>query len=368
MEKALTFGIAVRNIKEEYLRKCVESVAANKSPHIEIIIVDDFSDDDCGKICREYAKSDERIKYIKNEKNIGIGAVRNKIIDEASGDWILFVDGDDVVSETFTDSFIEIFKNEYDVMLFGYTPFDTSDAVPAEECDNSCSFTILTDETVRNAAISAISRYEIYGEETKKQNIHPNTVLATAYRKSFLKRCGVRFDPSLKTAEDSTFNCIMYLSNPKTVKVTKNIYFYRLHRNSVTKRFNAESKKTTDGYLKAIGDIVKTRFSNDGKVSEYVAKYRCTSAVTDNFERNIFHKDNKKSYSERRADFLSLLSEEPYKGSLRYADEIENHKQRLVLKLAKRKWFFALDFAYRHALVFKLYGGISNRINKLKKR
>ena len=101
MDKLLTIGVAVYNIKEEYLRGCIKSVTMNRGENIEILIIDDCSDESCSEICRKCCEGDSRITYIKNERNMGISAVRNMIIDMASGEWVAFVDGDDLLSPNF---------------------------------------------------------------------------------------------------------------------------------------------------------------------------------------------------------------------------------------------------------------------------
>ena len=79
---------------EAYLPKCVNSILEQTYKKIEIILVDDGSPDNCGKICDEYAKKDERIKVIHKE-NGGLVSARNAGYDVATGDWMMYVDGDD---------------------------------------------------------------------------------------------------------------------------------------------------------------------------------------------------------------------------------------------------------------------------------
>ena len=85
--------VPVYNV-EPYLRKCLDSIIGQTSKDLEIIIIDDGSTDCSGKICDEYEERDGRIKVFHTE-NKGLSAARNLGLDNATGDWIGFVDSDD---------------------------------------------------------------------------------------------------------------------------------------------------------------------------------------------------------------------------------------------------------------------------------
>lgn len=86
--------VPIYKVPEKYLRQCVESCINQTLHDLEIILVDDGSPDKCGEICDEYAKIDARIKVIHKE-NGGLAAARNSGVAASSGEWIMFVDGDD---------------------------------------------------------------------------------------------------------------------------------------------------------------------------------------------------------------------------------------------------------------------------------
>ncbi len=79
---------------EKHIHRCVDSVINQTYKNIEIILVDDGSPDNCGKICDEYAAKDSRIKVI-HKANGGLSDARNHGIDAATGEWLLFIDSDD---------------------------------------------------------------------------------------------------------------------------------------------------------------------------------------------------------------------------------------------------------------------------------
>ncbi len=87
---------------EKYLNKCVESIVNQTYTNLEIILVDDGSPDDCGKICDEYKKADRRIKVI-HKQNGGLSSARNAGLDICSGDYICFVDSDDEIAPDYVE-------------------------------------------------------------------------------------------------------------------------------------------------------------------------------------------------------------------------------------------------------------------------
>lgn len=81
---------------EKYIRQCIESVLAQTHTNWEHILVDDCSSDQSEAVIRSYQKEDSRIKYHKLEKNSGAGVARNKAIEQATGNFIAFLDSDDL--------------------------------------------------------------------------------------------------------------------------------------------------------------------------------------------------------------------------------------------------------------------------------
>ena len=85
---------------EKYLKACLDSIINQTYQNLEIILIDDGSTDNSGKIIDDYAKKDKRIKAI-HQKNAGQSAARNRGLKEASGEYISFIDSDDKVDRNF---------------------------------------------------------------------------------------------------------------------------------------------------------------------------------------------------------------------------------------------------------------------------
>ncbi|MDR3348933.1 MAG: glycosyltransferase [Acidaminococcales bacterium] len=95
MQELVSIIVPVYKVRQ-YIHKCVNSVINQSYDNLEIILVDDGSPDDCGRICDEYARQDKRVRAI-HQQNRGLSAARNFGLDAARGDYVVFVDSDDHV-------------------------------------------------------------------------------------------------------------------------------------------------------------------------------------------------------------------------------------------------------------------------------
>lgn len=179
--------IPIYNV-EKYLHKCIDSIINQSYRNLEIILVDDGSPDNCGKICDEYVKKDYRIKVIHKE-NGGLSDARNSGMKISKGDYIAFVDSDDWLDCDLYEKIIKKSDNSDDIIIFGlrYIGFDSD----IEYCSN-----------LEN------SRFEINDE-----NIMPllklvkTSMLGYAWNKLYKKEIikNTKFD-DIRLREDICFN------------------------------------------------------------------------------------------------------------------------------------------------------------------
>lgn len=95
---------------EKYIRSCIDSVLSQSFTDFELLLVDDGSPDNCGKICDEYSEKDNRVKVI-HKKNGGVSSARNAGIDWAvnnsQSEWLSFIDSDDTIEPDFLKKLYE---------------------------------------------------------------------------------------------------------------------------------------------------------------------------------------------------------------------------------------------------------------------
>lgn len=113
-EKTVSIIVPVYQVKE-YLDMCVQSLRAQTYRNLEIILIDDGSTDGSGQLCDRYAREDVRVKVL-HQKNKGLSDARNEGLKLATGDYIAFVDSDDLVSPDFIEILYTIIK-EYHAQI-----------------------------------------------------------------------------------------------------------------------------------------------------------------------------------------------------------------------------------------------------------
>ena len=216
--------IPVYNV-EKYLTKCVDSIINQTYKNLEIILVDDGSPDNCGKICDEYAKKDNRIKVIHKE-NGGLSSARNAGLDICKGEYICFIDSDDFVSL----SFIEV--------LYKMIQINKTDIA-------QCNFLRFHDENeiANEGAISfEFSQCSIYDNLEMQNNLFKtNQVISTVVWNKLYKRSvyeNIRF-PNGKIHEDEFTTYIVFSKSENMCYISDELYYYRITDTSITgKAFN----------------------------------------------------------------------------------------------------------------------------------
>lgn len=127
-QELISVIIPIYNV-EKYLKKCIDSIINQTYKNLEIILVDDGSPDNCGKICDEYAKKDQRIRVI-HKKNGGLSDARNAGIDIAKGKYIAFVDSDDYVEKEYIEiMYKELKKNNVKIVQCGINKISDNEEI-----------------------------------------------------------------------------------------------------------------------------------------------------------------------------------------------------------------------------------------------
>ena len=202
----LSIIVPVYNV-EKYIRRCIDSISNQSFEDFELLLIDDGSTDNSGKICDEYAKKDKRIVCIHQE-NSGVSAARNKGLDIAKGDYIGFVDSDDYIhKDMYKELIYHLEENNADVSI--------------------CSI-ILTFENYAKPKENTGKVQVFCGKKTCYENLLLNNFGFFVYNKIFKRDlCGqVRFNIKMKIAEDAYFNYLTWKYIDKVVKIEKALYFY----------------------------------------------------------------------------------------------------------------------------------------------
>ncbi len=205
---------------ERYLDECVRSIAGQTYGNIEIILVDDGSPDSCGRKCDEWAAADSRVRVIHQE-NTGLSGARNTGIDAASGEYIAFVDSDDILVPGMCESVISAFrKNRCDIVCFDVQRVNDKGEVIGV-IENPNKNTLLD----RHTALCELSAGRI-------KDYYWNKV----YRAELF--CGVRC-PVGHLMEDMYTTYKLFLNSESIYCLSESLYRYRHRDDSILQRINA---------------------------------------------------------------------------------------------------------------------------------
>ncbi len=115
---------------EPYLNRCIDSVLASAYSDFEIILVNDGSTDRSPDICRAYAENDSRVVFLSQE-NRGVSSARNLGLEAARGEWIVFLDSDDFITDDYLSLTADKAYGQQDLILFRFAKHASSASRPA---------------------------------------------------------------------------------------------------------------------------------------------------------------------------------------------------------------------------------------------
>ena len=204
---------------ERYLDKCLDSIVKQTLKNIEIIVVNDCSQDNSLEIIEDYKQKDDRIIVINNIKNLGLGGARNVGMQRATGDFISFVDSDDwIENNTLESAYNEAIANNADVVLFRYTFF-------FEKSDTYYSAKKIKHKLkTPNNIITIYDCPELFNVTSACLKLYKNKVL---------KDSDITF-PEKLYYEDIPFSFKLYFSMNKAVILDEPLYYYRQHEGTIT--------------------------------------------------------------------------------------------------------------------------------------
>lgn len=208
------------NTLETQWRRCLDSVRVACGPNDEIICVDDGSSKH-PEFLRDIANDDTRVKIIFLDVNVGQAAARNKGIEVASGEYVVFADSDDTVLPDVYDSAVQIADmNSSDIVLFGVRTIWQKDGLYRESIP-------------RNATKAEALSTESLKELTERQLF--DVVCNKVYRKSFIDANRIRFPVGICPGEDTMFALSCICHRAKWSMLDKVGYaYYRLDGTSLS--------------------------------------------------------------------------------------------------------------------------------------
>lgn len=229
MNELISVIVPIYNI-EPYIEKCITSILSQKYSNFELLLIDDGSPDNCGVICDEIAKTDNRIKVF-HKPNGGLSDARNYGLKMSTGTLISFVDGDDYVDSHFLESMINVMNSENcEIVECRSIKFEDGEKPSA---DYKAGFsTFLPKEWLT---------------ETNLNDFISCAVWNKLYRKSLFN--GISFPVNRHYEDEATTYKVVYNAR-KIVRLNASLYFYRQRDGSITQ--SEFSKKEIDDKFLAL--------------------------------------------------------------------------------------------------------------------
>lgn len=216
--KKVSVIVPIYNV-EKYIGKCVDSIRNQDYPNIEIILVDDGSPDKSPQIIDEMASNDDRIKVI-HEKNGGVSSARNRGIAAATGEYIMFVDGDDWVDDDYVSYFVDLIEK------------------------HGCDIGMDKNNYMVEKTMSADKSYRVSAEKAIEW-IYLGTLFVAVwnkiYKTSLLRESGVLFNEEIWYGEGMLFNIECLQCVEEVAIGEKAVYHQTYNPDSAMRSFNLES-------------------------------------------------------------------------------------------------------------------------------
>ena len=217
MNPTISVVIPVYNV-ERFLHKCLDSIMSQTYKDIEVLLIDDGSTDNSGRVCDEYASKDNRFK-VYHKRNGGVSSARNYALDKVSGEWIYFCDADDVLYDYTLDLLLKGLNDNAVSSMGGYVTVNDE-------------YEILDRNDIIEKSILSI-------EETLQDLYSPRYTMFNGFiwnrlfKNDIIKNNHIKFREDIYIKEDGLF-LVQYLChcNGCVVYNTLPVYQYVIHSSS----------------------------------------------------------------------------------------------------------------------------------------
>ena len=201
---------------EAYIRDSIEDVLHQSYRRWELLVVDDASPDRTGAIAEEYAANDTRIRVLHQPKNMGVSAARNRGMQEAKGEYILFLDPDDRYgSELLMQVYQKLYDERSDVVVYGHTEdYYDEDGELQYSREFFLPTQYISDKHVIRRVVVDMEELTMYGYPWNK-----------AFKLSYLREQGVLF-PEIEHIEDILFNVDAFRHVHSMQLISERLYHY----------------------------------------------------------------------------------------------------------------------------------------------
>ena len=300
MQEKISIIVPVYNV-ENYLERCVESILKQTYTNFELLLINDGSTDQSGELCDQLVSKNGNIKVF-HLKNAGVSNARNVGIQNSTGEWITFVDGDDFITNDYLETLIS-----------------------AVDGDDSIGFSIGRLHHIKNGQITELPVFS--GKEEKWSTEQTMRELLTTSKTSFFPVAKIfrreiisdfTFNTDYHLAEDALFLTEVLLKTKCTsIFIDKPIYYYDHRQGSATTSVNTHVFDTIEVYKIIVSEV----FQIFPQLKTELVNRECWSYITV-YDKIIFtdsteYQDEKTQLRKWILSHTSQILSDPYFTSFR---------------------------------------------------
>ncbi|SEP62644.1 Glycosyltransferase involved in cell wall bisynthesis [Streptococcus equinus] len=292
--KKITFIIPIYNVELVELMACVNSIVDEKFDNYEIIIVNDgYCNGEIENFCKELSLSNKNVKYLFQE-NKGSAVARNSGLDHASGDYIMFVDADDLLVQNLKIELTNLFavKKQLEFAIFDYS-FWSQNGEDVKSLKYCQDFIGKKEDVLSN----------IMFFPDKIQNFMFGSIWAKIFSRKFLNSNNIRFKPELRKAQDRRFMLDVIYNATSIPYYPIYVYKYKTNNNSICHKMNY---KMIAYYERLYSSIIE--FKNETQLDDDIFKFVEYSILNELLPLCIFHVENKKSFGLKKKELDELYN------------------------------------------------------------
>lgn len=336
-KKSISVIVPVYNA-EKYLAETVKCILNQTYKNYELLLIDDGSSDSSPSLCDGFANEDNRVRVFHNE-NMGPAGARNFGLTHAAGEFIAFVDSDDLIETDYLEQLLQSFENpEVDLALCGFDRFYNDDPTKQQLYLLGTQDVQLLESVKDVALLFTVPKTSLSGV----------SIWAKLYRRSIIIEHGIEFPMGITYEEDCCFNLLYYRHIRKAVTIKKNLYHYRQVSNSLSKAYKKSLyRDLLNGYRERVS------FFQELDMEEYIKKLDAILLiVTFNNMKKIA--TSSMSFLEKRKAYKDMLD---YEETKRVINEAGLSKVRMTRYLTIACRYRMITVVSMILFLWKLRGG-----------
>lgn len=279
---------------EKYLRECIDSICNQSYTDLEIIIINDGSNDNTSKIAKQIESKDNRVIYVEHE-NKGVSYSRNKGLDLATGEYIVFVDCDDTIEKGYIELlFNQISKNNLDIVSCGYTDISIYGTIK------------LNDFYIGN---SMLNKDEFINNIFKGVG---GTLWGKIFKTEIINKNKIRLNNNIFMCEDMLFVLKYAMKCNSFGAIEQSLYNYnRKNENSISSKINFEYFDNLIKVMKSI-EVILNENKYDKNFIDSILCERIRS-LTISFSIMQHDKNHKYSRNEKMNNIIYIFKNQYFK-------------------------------------------------------